>query len=243
MKFRGEVWICAAALTAIGCASNSLEPMAAAPARYQSNVGYGSGESKMDAEVGSHGAAWNASQEQDKVAIIPSPAFQGGRGTQWQSKNWSAVGVRPVTTAGKGTQWNDSQGLDTMAVLDESPSLSTFEGALKRTGMDRELDKLQKFTVFAPTDFAFKQMTVEMQADLFGPEGNDRLKDLVRRHVVVGSYNSQDLTNAGQLVTLAGTRIDVVNMAGLPQPGGAQVLSSSETRSGFVHQIDRVLQP
>jgi uncharacterized surface protein with fasciclin (FAS1) repeats len=130
-----------------------------------------------------------------------------------------------------------------MELLNESESLGAFTRALERTGIDSELEAKGPFTVFAPVDFAFQRMSTEYKADLFGPNGDDRLRDLVRRHILVGEYSAEDLAVAGEVTSLAGTKIAVRDIGGLPEPGGAQVLTSRRTRSGTVHQIDRLLQP
>lgn len=220
MKLRGGIGVCAAVLAALGCTNQRLQEASAAPGWGQS--------SPYDAEI---------------ATVVPSPNFRGGRGAQWQSKNANEPGTRAISTVGKGSEWNDSRRADTMNVLETSPVLEAFTVALERTGMDKELEKPGELTVLAPNDFAFQQMSTAARVGLFGPNGNEQLKDLVRRHIVLGKYNSQELAEAGEVTTLAGTKVDVRNMAGLPQPGGAQVLSSTETRSGVVHQIDRVLSP
>lgn len=178
-----------------------------------------------------------------RVQETPSPGWgyrggmdakRGSHGAAWSERREQDAAFQ---------RGHDSEGLDVMPGIEDSSALRAFAGALERTGMGEELEEVEEFTVLAPTDFAFQQMSTEKRADLFGPEGNDQLRDLVRRHIVVGKYDSADLVNAGELTTMAGTRVDVRNVAGLPLPGGAQVLSSTETKNGFVHQIDRVLSP
>jgi uncharacterized surface protein with fasciclin (FAS1) repeats len=234
MKLRWGVGICAALLAMLSCANQRLLETPAASSWGQ--------RSRFDANFESHGGAWGDRREADATALS-SPHFKGGRGAQWQSKRATEPGMRSLATVGKGTQWYDSRGVETMNVLESSPALEAFTGALKRTGVDKELEEQRELTILAPNDFAFEQMSTEAHADLFGPNGREQLRDLVRRHIVPGKYDSQELSEAGEVTTLAGTKVAIESTAGLPQPGGAQVLSSTGTRGGVVHQIDRVLSP
>ncbi len=138
---------------------------------------------------------------------------------------------------------DESSSVDLMATLERTQAVQSFTEAVKRTGVDVELEREGPFTVLAPVDFAFQRLPLEYRAALFGPAGDDRLRDLVRRHIVIGEYSAEDMADAGQLTTLAGTKVAVRDLGGLAEPGGAQVLSTSRTRSGVVHTVDRLVVP
>ncbi len=231
MKLRGGISMMGVAIALGGCASGHIAGLSAPPG-YPMPPG--------------RGAAWNEDQPQ-QATEPPDASYRAGRGTQWPGSRADAEQredkVKPLRTGGRGTQWNDDRGKNLMDVMDKSESLGAFTMVLKRTGMDKELEQAGPFTVFAPIDFAFEQMSTETKADLFGPNGDDRLRDLVRRHIVVGQYSSEDLAVAGEVTSLAGTKISIHDIGGLPEPGGAQVLASRQTRAGTVHQIDRLIQP
>ncbi len=229
MRLRWGIGVCAAMLATLSCANQGLLETSAVPSWGQ--------RSRFDANVENQ-AAWGDDREADAIAL----PFKVGRGTQGRSKHANDPGTR-ASDAGIGAQWYDSRDADTMNVLESSPALEAFTGALKRTGMDKELEEQGELTILAPNDFAFEQISTEAQVALFGPNGREHLKDLVRRHIVLGEYDSHELSEAGEVTTLAGTKVAVEDTAGLPRPGGAQVLSSTETRGGVVHQIDRVLSP
>jgi uncharacterized surface protein with fasciclin (FAS1) repeats len=229
MMLRGGVLTTGLAVVLGACSGGRVEGLSAPPG-YPTPAG--------------HGAAWDETRDHEATEP-PDEWYRAGRGTQWQGARTGPDedNVGPLRTGGRDTQWNDDPGTTVMDLLDKSESLGAFTLALKRTGMDAELEKAGPFTVFAPIDFAFEQMSTEYKADLFGPNGDDRLRDLVRRHIVVGQYSEEDLAVVGEVTSLAGTKISVHDIGGVPEPGGAQVLASRTTKSGTIHQIDRLIEP
>jgi uncharacterized surface protein with fasciclin (FAS1) repeats len=126
-----------------------------------------------------------------------------------------------------------------VALLDRG-NFRSFAALFLVTELGEELTT-EPHTVLVPNDRAFQLMPLERRLELFELGDTDLMADLVRRHVVRGSFSSTDIAHAGELTTLAGTRIHVDDLGGLPVVEGAQVLSSQPTTSGVLHEIDRVL--
>lgn len=124
----------------------------------------------------------------------------------------------------------------------DRPVFRSFAAMLLVTELEEELAG-EPYTVFVPNDSAFQLLSLERRLELFEIGDLDLMADVVRRHVVRGSFSATDVAKAGQLTTLAGTRIRVDDIGGLPMVDGAQLLGSRETDSGMMHEIDRVLLP
>ncbi|MEU2615453.1 fasciclin domain-containing protein [Micromonospora sp. NPDC007271] len=86
------------------------------------------------------------------------------------------------------------------------PVLTTFEAAVRAAGLTAELSGK---TILAPTDDAFAAHFSEDNLDELFIEDKDKLRGLLREHLVAGSLSLSDLVAAGEVTTLAGTKIRV----------------------------------
>jgi uncharacterized surface protein with fasciclin (FAS1) repeats len=126
--------------------------------------------------------------------------------------------------------------------------LSIFSTAIKVTSLDKILDGKCDFTIFAPTNLAFSQLSkVNLQIltdDIW------LLTEIISIHIVPGRLGYPELLKmckpGDQEVRL--TSIDssqiYINLADGMKIDGATVLSTNTLPSnGIVHTIDRVLMP
>ena len=79
-----------------------------------------------------------------------------------------------------------------------TPDLSTLATALKAGGLVGTLSGKGPFTVFAPTNEAFAALPAGVLANLLRPENKAQLTDLLKFHVVEGTYSQKDLTQVCQ---------------------------------------------
>ena len=114
------------------------------------------------------------------------------------------------------------------------------------------------FTVFAPTDEAFKKLPAGTVENLLKPENKAQLQKVLTYHVVPGRYTARDLMMMArqgggqtQLKTVQGEALAVVT-----GPGGKS-LSVSDSKghdaritiadvlqsNGVIHVVDTVLMP
>ena len=127
---------------------------------------------------------------------------------------------------------------DTIA---NSPSLSTLSGLVKSAGLTETLQGAGPFTVFAPSNEAFKAVTAATMQDL----GKDpaKLKNLLTYHAVSGALLAKDVKNSnakalnGDTLALskAGDFVTVENAA-VTQ---ADVVATN----GVIHIVDAVMTP
>jgi uncharacterized surface protein with fasciclin (FAS1) repeats len=124
-------------------------------------------------------------------------------------------------------------------------NFKTLTAALQAAGLVDTLKGQGPYTVFAPTDEAFKKLPAGMVENLLKPENKAQLQKVLTYHVVAGNVKSGDLkgkTTSAQTVEGSAVRIDAsgnavkVNDAVVTQP---DVTASN----GVIHVIDSVIMP
>lgn len=124
-----------------------------------------------------------------------------------------------------------------------TPALSTLVAALSAGELVDVFKGTDAFTVFAPTNDAFAavQSTVDM---LLKAENKSKLQNVLKYHVVAGTYKAADLTDGQELTTLQGEKLKVSIKDGKVTVGGAEVVSADVAVSnGVVHVINKVVVP
>ncbi len=122
-----------------------------------------------------------------------------------------------------------------------TPALSTFSGLVNKAGMADTLKTGGPYTVFAPTNDAFKAVPAATMDDL--NQHPDKLKALLAYHVVPGKLMAADVKNsdaktlngANAALSKAGEFVTIENAAVVTADLGAT--------NGVVHSIDTVLMP
>jgi uncharacterized surface protein with fasciclin (FAS1) repeats len=122
---------------------------------------------------------------------------------------------------------------------------TTLLTLLKASQLDGNLSGPGPFTVFAPTDDAFKKLpdgTVDSL--LKNPQGY-YLNKMLLYHVVKGKLRASDLKRTGSLNTLAGQSllIDTSNGMIFVNGNGKVISSDIVCSNGVIHVIDTVLNP
>lgn len=118
---------------------------------------------------------------------------------------------------------------------------TTLLGALKAAALVDELRGTGPFTVFAPTDDAFKRLPAGMIDALI----NDipKLKAILTLHVVPDAVALKEL-QAGGIKTLDGVTVDVTLRAGDVYVNDAKIVHPDIAASnGVIHAINMVMMP
>ncbi|HJQ57265.1 MAG TPA: fasciclin domain-containing protein [Vineibacter sp.] len=122
---------------------------------------------------------------------------------------------------------------------------NTLVAAVKAADLVATLKSPGPFTVFAPTDAAFKKLPPGTVESLLKPENKAQLVKVLTYHVVPGKVMSSDLagkvtntkTAQGQMVKIDATRGGVM-------VENAKVVAADVTASnGVIHVIDTVILP
>jgi uncharacterized surface protein with fasciclin (FAS1) repeats len=133
---------------------------------------------------------------------------------------------------------------------------TTLVAAVKAAGLVGTLEGAGPFTVFAPTNEAFKKLPPGTVQGLLKPDEKQQLASLLTYHVVAGRYTAQDLdrlvrenggratinTVEGEPLTVSrrGSSIDITDAKG----GTARVTIADVMQSnGVIHVVNKVLMP
>lgn len=138
-----------------------------------------------------------------------------------------------------------------------SPNYTTLQNALQSADLSETLRGTGPYTIFAPTNTAFKKLPAATQGGLLDGSNREALKQLLSYHVVNGALNTDELTRqikAGngkaKLKTLAGGALTAqLNANGQIQltdeKGGSAMVegAGNPQANGVVYGINSVLMP
>ncbi len=123
-------------------------------------------------------------------------------------------------------------------------SFTTLVAAVKAAGLVETLKGAGPFTVFAPTDDAFKKLPAGTVETLLKPENKGKLVDLLKFHVVSGHVSSKDAMGVSSAKSLLGKDLKIAPMNGGLSVGGGMVIKADiECSNGVIHVVDSVLMP
>jgi uncharacterized surface protein with fasciclin (FAS1) repeats len=120
-------------------------------------------------------------------------------------------------------------------------NLTTFASAVDAAGLTDELAAKGPFTVFAPTDEAFKKLPAGAYDNLLKDVG--KLKAVLSYHVISGYFATRDV-KAGEVKTQQGSPLTAVVSSSDLRVNGARVIQADiVATNGIVHTIDAVILP
>ncbi len=122
-----------------------------------------------------------------------------------------------------------------------TPQLSTLNRLIAQAGLADTLRGAGPYTVFAPSDEAFKALPAKTMAEL----GADTalLKSVLTYHVLPGKVPAADVKN-GNAKTVNGANLAVAKAGTTVTVEDAVVVQADVgATNGVVHVIDRVLMP
>lgn len=118
---------------------------------------------------------------------------------------------------------------------------TTLLGALKAAALVDELRGTGPFTLFAPTDDAFRRLPSGMIDALM--QDQDKLKAILTLHIVSADIALQDLA-VGKLTTLDGVDVEIARRAGDVFVNDAKIVHEDIAASnGVIHAINMVMMP
>jgi uncharacterized surface protein with fasciclin (FAS1) repeats len=129
-------------------------------------------------------------------------------------------------------------------IVAESKDHTILLALVKEAGLVDTLSGKGEWTVFAPTDAAFKKIDEEKLKKVKGDK--ELLKKILLAHVVKGTVLSTDVVklDGKEVATLEGTKFKVSVDGKTVKFGPAKVVAADRKASnGVVHVIDTVLMP
>jgi uncharacterized surface protein with fasciclin (FAS1) repeats len=123
----------------------------------------------------------------------------------------------------------------------KNPSLSTLSGLITQAGLSTTLQGTGPFTVFAPSNEAFKLVPAKTMDDL--AKNPEKLKDVLTFHVVADKLLAANVKNSS-VKTLNGASV-ALSKAGdfVTVEDGVVQTADIQATNGVVHIIDSVLIP
>jgi uncharacterized surface protein with fasciclin (FAS1) repeats len=154
------------------------------------------------------------------------------------SRRTAVVAGLALALAGCATPSGPVNVADTIAA---NPSLTTLNELVAKAGLTDTLKTGGPFTVFAPTNDAFKAVPAATMTDLANhPE---KLKDVLTYHVIPGKTMAADVKNSNA-TTVNGATV-ALSKAGdfVTIESAAVVTPNLVATNGVVHIVDTVLLP
>ena len=100
------------------------------------------------------------------------------------------------------------------------------------------------FTVFAPTDDAFKKLPPGTLESLLKPENKEKLRAILTYHVLAGTVTAAEVTKLSSAKTLNGQSVAIAVHDGKVMVNNATVVQPDiHATNGVIHVIDAVLLP
>jgi len=119
-------------------------------------------------------------------------------------------------------------------------NFDTWESALKTAGLTDMLKDKGPYTVFAPTDKAFKALPKGKLDMLL--KNKQELAELLRHHIVSGKVMSKDV-KSGEFKALDGSNVWIQKTASGIKIENANVVDEEiDSSNGVIHAIDKVLE-
>ncbi|SRR5579859_1190833 len=123
-------------------------------------------------------------------------------------------------------------------------SFKTLATALQAAGLVDTLKGEGPFTVFAPTDDAFKKLPAGTLESLLKPENKEKLRAILTYHVVAGKVTAAQVTKLSSAKTLNGQDLAITSHDGAVMVNNAKVVQADIPASnGVIHVIDTVILP
>ncbi|HRY45615.1 MAG TPA: fasciclin domain-containing protein [Thermoanaerobaculia bacterium] len=133
-------------------------------------------------------------------------------------------------------------GKDIVETAVAAGSFSTLATALKAAGLVETLKGKGPFTVFAPTDDAFKKLPAGTLEKLLADKA--RLTKVLTYHVVSGKVMAADVVKLSEAKTVEGSSVKIAVKDGKVKLNDANVVKTDVGASnGVIHVIDTVILP
>lgn len=133
---------------------------------------------------------------------------------------------------------------DIVETAAQSGSFSTLAQAVKAADLADTLKGPGPFTVFAPTDGAFRKLPPGTLEVLLKPENKQQLRSILTYHVVPARVTGNDVTKLTSAKTVNGQELRISYLKGVVRLNDVRVTKADIAASnGLIHEVDRVLIP
>ena len=154
----------------------------------------------------------------------------------------TAAALALVVTAAAPARADHHQAKDIVDTAVAAGSFGTLATALQAAGLVETLKGKGPFTVFAPTDEAFKKLPAGTLEKLLADKA--QLTKVLTYHVVAGKVMAADVVKLTSAKTVEGSDVKIAVANGAVKVNGANVVKTDVVASnGVIHVIDSVILP
>jgi Fasciclin domain len=123
------------------------------------------------------------------------------------------------------------------------PVVTTFEAAVRASGLARVLHDAESVTILAPTDDAFAAALSRQRLDDLLLSRRRELRALVEAHIVDGARSLSELLEAGRVTTRAGDALSVTRAGSMARldDRAETVCADYAVANARIHVVDGVL--
>lgn len=140
----------------------------------------------------------------------------------------------------------ETEAHDVLALARTNPNLSTFVRLIEITNLEDDLQRIDGYTVFAPTNEAFAKIPKAKLEMLLMPTNKAVLSRVLQAHVIPSQVYASQLTN-NHIIELSEDRhipVDVTMGGTVVTVGGATIIKPNiKAKNGTIHVVDRVIVP
>jgi uncharacterized surface protein with fasciclin (FAS1) repeats len=140
---------------------------------------------------------------------------------------------------------SNPQNYSSWRVMKDEPQISTFASLVKSSGLEYGMKTAGNYTIFAPTNAAFKQLPKGTLSDLTKNKNRNELRSLLWYHVALtqitaASSPDQKMGNGGtdSTATISSNGRKILSINNAKIIGGPIY-----TDNGTIYMINRVLMP
>ena len=163
------------------------------------------------------------------------------------SKTSAECGGKSAYKAAKAAKGGEGEKKEVTDIVDTAiaaGSFSTLVAAVKAADLVDVLKGKGPFTVFAPTDDAFKKLPAGTLEDLLKPENKEKLAGILKYHVVSGKVKAADVVKLKSAKTVQGSEVAITVDGDNVKVDSANVVKTDvEASNGVIHVLDAVILP
>jgi uncharacterized surface protein with fasciclin (FAS1) repeats len=173
----------------------------------------------------------NVRREADSRGVNPSSSADPKTDGEGQPQSSANIG---------GTEMMPSRSI--VENITANVELTTMASVIRHAGIVESLNATGPYTVFAPSDEAFKSLPEGALEGLMKPENKERLTTLLNNHVVPGKVTAVQLQDGSSLKTVGGQELRIIKESNRTTVNGAEVTEGDAmSQNGVIHIINKVM--
>jgi uncharacterized surface protein with fasciclin (FAS1) repeats len=135
---------------------------------------------------------------------------------------------------------------DVVVTIMEDEHLTQFAKLLEASGMSAALHEAGPFTIFAPHDSAFEEISEERMEELLSKDYHDELIELMEYHIMPGPMLYRHMVRGQTAVAVMNKDLVILKRDdnNVVTIDGHKILTPDITvTNGWIHIIDHILEP